>query len=171
LLTSEIIGDSIRLLFTKAGSFGVVYEFIIEPGGKVRRVVQGVKSVPGKPLVRKAEFLTQQESDCDDIKLISDDFSQMGSKATFTEIMTPEESYNEDLFIQLTDEMQGLYLERVFDGNHKLGSMVINKVESGMSISDAMLVAEAEIRSGVQHGATMEAAKSMAAPIPKSEEG
>lgn len=113
IFSDEIVADEKRRLrFTKPGSFGVIYEYVVEPGNKMRRDVRGVK-LEGRAIISKEALINKKKQDCDDVAFLSKDVESMGSRIRVVELQTPEESSDLEGFVSLNEEEMKAYLEQV----------------------------------------------------------
>ncbi len=113
ILSDEIVDGKNRCLrFTKPGSFGVVYEYIVEPGGNVRRDVRGVM-LDGKGIIGREALIKKKNTDCADVEYLRHDMAEMGASMTVTELRTAEESSDISEYLLLTADIAETYLRQV----------------------------------------------------------
>lgn len=103
LTDEEISGERRRMRFTKEDALGVIFEYVIEPGGNLIRRVRGV-SVSGQELIGREALIERMNTDCDDMRALAQDMHAMGEEMRFTEMQTASEyAEDEDCYLELSD--------------------------------------------------------------------
>ncbi len=113
ILSDEIIaGENRCLRFIKPGSFGVVYEYVVEPGGNVRRDVRGVM-IDGQAIIGKEALIKKKHTDCADVDYLRNDMAEMGASMRVTELQTPEETSDIEGYLAFNAEIAQTYLRQI----------------------------------------------------------
>lgn len=138
ILSDEIVnGDKRCLRFTKPGSFGVVYEYIVEPDGNAKRDVRGVK-LNGDAIIREDELIEKKHNDCTDMAYLQADMEKMGSDMKFTELKTPEESSGKEEYLELDYKLIERYIAQSLEEEELyLSDEIVASVKDGVAYEQA----------------------------------
>lgn len=137
ILSDEIIaGENRCLRFVKPGSFGVVYEYVVEPGGNVRRDVRGVM-IDGQAVIGKEALIKKKHTDCADVDFLRKDMAEMGASMRVTELQTPEDSSDIEGYLALNADIAQTYLRQVLSEDEWVHvDEIVMRAKSGEGYED-----------------------------------